>query len=106
MTAYEQKRAERIEKARIKKQQETENFLNSVNAVYKYPDSGIVGTVKEIEKCYLDYCISKYPNCLKYKLLMMKKEHPFNIYYSKEFFKENIPKKYIAVFEELEQYFN
>ena len=106
MTTFEQKRLERIEKARIKRQTETEEFLSSVNVVYNYPDSGIVGIVKETDKCYLDCYISKYPNCLKYKLAMKKKEHPFDIYYSKEYYKEGIPKKYKEVFEELEQNYN
>jgi len=93
MTTFEQKRLERIEKARIKRQTETEEFLSSVNVVYNYPDSGIVGIIKETEKCYLDCYISR-------------KEYPFDIYYSKEYYKEGIPKKYKEVFEELEQNYN
>jgi len=105
LTAYQQKRSERIEKARIKRQQETEEFLNSVNVIHKNMSIPSIGVIKEIEKCYLDYYIVKYPNCLKYKIAMKKKEYPFDIYYSKEFYKENIPAKYKDVFEELEQDF-
>lgn len=108
MTSYMQGRAERIEKARIKKQQEIEDFLNSVNVLHNNIDSVVipsVGIIKETEKCYLDYYIAKYPNCLVYKLLMKRKDHPFDIYYSKEFYKRDIPAKYSKVFEELEQYF-
>ena len=105
LTAYQKKRAEGIEKARIKKQQETEEFLNNVNVIHKFPDIPSIGVIKETEKCYLDYYIVKYPNCLKYKIAMKKKEYPFDIYYSKEFYKENIPAKYKDVFEELEQDF-
>jgi hypothetical protein len=37
---------------------------------------------------------------------MIKKDHPFTTYYSKEYYKNDIPQKYIAQFEELEKYFN
>ena len=106
-TTFEQKRSERIEKARKRKQQETEEFLNSVNVLRKYDSIPSVGIVKETDKCYLDYHIIKYPNCLKYELMMKKKEHPFDIYYTREYYDfNNIPAKYQAVFKELEQYFH
>ena len=106
MTTFEQKRLERIEKTKKRKQQETEEFLNSVNVLTKNPSIPSVGIIKEIDKCYLDYYIVKYPNCLKYKLAMKKKEYPFDTYYSKEFYEDNIPEKYKEVFEELRQYFH
>lgn len=104
MTTLEQKKAERIAKNRKRKQQETEEFLNRVDIIQKFGND-IVGILKETEKCYLDYQVARYPKCLLYKLSMKKKVHPFDIYYSKEFFKDNIPKKYQKVFEELEKYF-
>jgi len=106
MTTFEQKRLERIEKAKIRKQQETEEFLNSVNVLRKNPSIPSVGIIKEIDKCYIDYYIVKYPNCKKFKIAMKRKEHPFDIYYSKEYYEDNIPAKYKEVFKELEQYFN
>ena len=106
MTTFEQKRLERIEKAKIRTQQETEEFLSSVNVLMEYPSIQSIGIIKETEKCYIEYFITKYPNCLKYKIAMKKKNHPFDIYYSKEFYENNIPTKYKAVFEELEQHFH
>ena len=106
MTTFEQKRLERIEKAKIRKQQETEEFLSNVNVLTKNFSIPMVGIIKETEKCYLDYYIIKYPNCFKYKLAMKKKEYPFITYYSKEFYEDNIPAKYKEVFEELEQHFH
>jgi hypothetical protein len=109
MTAYEQKKAANIEKARQRKQQETEEFLNSVNVLRNNTDSVTypsVSIIKETEKCYINYYVVKYPNCLVYRLSMIKKDHPFTTYYSKEYYKNDIPQKYIAQFEELEKYFN
>lgn len=102
------KREERREKDRIRKQQEIEEFLNDVNILHNNIDSPVMPSIsikKEHDDNYINYHITKYPNCLIYSITMYKKDYPFNIYYSKEFHENNMPTKYIKHFEELKLYF-
>lgn len=96
------------EKDKIKKQQVIEEFLNSVNKLYdntNSPANPSVGIMKEQEKCFIKYHIIKHPMCLTYSISMYKKDYPFDLYYSKEYYKNEIPSKYINELEELEKYF-
>ena len=96
------------EKSRIKKINEIEAFMNDINILHNNTDSVIIPSISitvESEKSYLDYHISKHPNILVYDITFFKKDYPFTIYYSKSFYKNNIPKKHLKQFEELEEYF-
>lgn len=96
-------------KDKLRKQKEIDDFINDINILHNNIDSVVmpsIGIKKEQENNYIGYHVVKYPNCLTYDVTLYKKEYPFNIYYSKQYYKNDIPKKYKEVFEELEKYFN
>lgn len=97
------------EKDRIRKAKEIEDFKNNINVLRNNIDNVVIPSMeimKETEKCYINYYIAKHPNCLSYHISMYKKDYPFSIYYTKEFYKNDIPVKYKKEFEELEKFFN
>ena len=110
MSLYEERKAKMIENARIRKEQEIQDFLSKVDKVINNLDSIVypsIQVIKETEKCYINYYVSKYPNCLVYSMTRRKKEYPFEIYYSKEFYStDDIGEEHKKVFAELENHFN
>jgi hypothetical protein len=104
MTRFEEIRA----KDKERKEKEIKDFLSNVNVLHNNIDSVVMPSVeimKESDKCYISYYVCKYPNCLVYSISMCKKEHPFSTYYSKKFYKNEIPVKYAEQFKKLEAYF-
>jgi hypothetical protein len=102
----------RRELRRIKDQENKvkviEEFTKRINTVYDNSNAITIPSVavmKEQEQSFVNYYISKHPNCLKYSVSMYKKDYPFNMYYSKEYYKEDLPEQYVSQFEELEVYF-
>ena len=108
MSKREERRKEIREEIRLRMQKEEEDFINDINILHNNIDSMMpsITIKKECENNYTSYHIVKNPSCLVYHIILYKKEYPFNIYYSKEFYKNDIPKKHKEVFGELEKYFN
>ncbi|MDD4706515.1 MAG: hypothetical protein PHS24_04840, partial [Bacilli bacterium] len=108
MSKREERRKEIREEIRLRMQKEKEDFINDINILHNNIDSMMpsIGIKKEYENNYTSYNITEYPKCLTYDITLYKKVYPFNIYYSKRYFKNDIPKKHKEVFKELEKYFN
>lgn len=98
----------KILKARLRREEEIKKFLENINKLMDNTDNIVTPSVqitKEEDNCYITYYIGKYPNCLKYSVMMQQKDYPFSVYYSKDFLKNDIPTKHKEVFDELEKYF-
>ena len=102
-------RLEEIKKrSLIERQVETNQFLSRVNVLHNNIDCITIPSMsimKEMNDYYIKYYIAKYPNCLSYSISRYKKDYPFSIYYSKDFFRSDIPDQYKEIFTELEKYF-
>lgn len=97
------------EKSKLRKEKEIEEFLNDVDVLHNNLDSVTIpsiGIKREIKECFIGYYITKYPNMNVYQITRYKKDHPFNITYHKEYYKNDIPEKYREEFSNLEKYFN
>jgi hypothetical protein len=102
------RREELYKKWQERKQEEITAFLNNINVLHNNVDDialPSISIMKECDNYYINYHITKYPNCLNYSIARYKKEYPFSIYHSKEFYKNQIPDQYKPTFTELEQYF-
>lgn len=108
MSRFEEFRQKNIIKMRERKESETKAFLGRVNTIINKTDDIVhpsVGRLREAKNNYIDFYICSYPNCFQCEITMYKKDYPFDIYYSKKYFKREVPKKYLKEFEELETYF-
>jgi hypothetical protein len=91
-----------------KKEETIKEFLNNINKLHDNSENIVVpsiGIMKENKDKFIDFHVTRYPNCFKYSITFYKKDYPFDLYYSKDFFKDELPKKYIKIFTELENKF-
>lgn len=105
---YEERRSMLIEREKERKINETNEFLSSIDKLYDATDSIIhpfVSIKRKLKDNYIQYSITKYPNCLQYSIVKYRNDYPFSIYYEKKYYKDEIPKSHVKEFEELEKLF-
>ena len=106
--SYEERKDALIKKQKEREQIETLEFLNKVDVLQDFRDNlinPIVLIKRKTKDNYIEYSITKYPNCLMYSVVMYRNYYPFSIYYEKNYFKNEIPKKHNKEFQELEKLF-
>ena len=97
-----------IQKDKLRKQEEIEKFLNDVNVLHNGLDNIVYPSMSitiESENCYINYHVVKIGDFKTYSLTQYRKEHPFDIYYSKKYNENEIPEKHMIKFNELSKYF-
>lgn len=109
MTRYEELRIKDRERQIKRKAEQTNEMLQRVDEIRDNTDSIAIPSMsimKEESFNYINFHIARFPMLKQYSVTFYRKMYPFEIYYSRDYYESEIPKKHKETFKSLDELFD